>query len=338
MDDLSRPGTAYHVHEPSSSDTNPGDLSVDELSKLSLDEEHRLWLQRQQEQQRRKLWQKMVANIRFGGREASFDLRVGGKYKLRRKIGSGSFGQIFLAENILTREEVAVKLEECGKDGRPQLPGEAAVLQALARGHGFPRVRWSGMDGEFYVVAMDLLGLSLEDLFNVCHRTFSVHTTARLAVQILSRLEYMHGKAFIHRDVKPENFLLDYATGQEVNVIDFGLATAYRDGHTRQHIAYRSGIPLAGTARYASINAHNGIAQTRRDDLEALGYMLLYFLRGRLPWQDLQAASKVPHPQQTHPRMRPRPHVYARACTRAHTRARTGNRTDPVDADAVRLG
>eukprot|EP00041_Stephanoeca_diplocostata_P032058 m.1016057 g.1016057 ORF g.1016057 m.1016057 type:complete len:135 (+) comp24077_c0_seq52:350-754(+) len=107
------------------------------------------------------------------------------------------------------------------------------------------------MDGEFYVVAMDLLGLSLEDLFNVCHRTFSVHTTARLAVQILSRLEYMHGKAFIHRDVKPENFLLDYATGQEVNVIDFGLATAYRDGHTRQHIAYRSGIPLAGTARYA---------------------------------------------------------------------------------------
>lgn len=68
---------------------------------------------------------------------------------------------------------------ECGGGGRPQLPGEAHVLQALARGQGFPRVRWSGMDGEFYVVVMDLLGLSLEDLFNVCHRTFSVSTTAR---------------------------------------------------------------------------------------------------------------------------------------------------------------
>lgn len=92
-----------------SSDTAPA--VIGESPTMTLEEEHRVWLQRQQEQQRQKRWQKMVARIRFGGREASMDLRVGGKYKLRRKIGSGSFGQIFLAENVLTNEEVAVKLE-----------------------------------------------------------------------------------------------------------------------------------------------------------------------------------------------------------------------------------
>ena len=230
--------------------------------------------------------------------QSNNDFYVGGstKYRLQKKIGSGSFGDIYLAVNINTSEEVAVKLE-AQQAKHPQLMYESKVYRILSGPQGtvgIPRVRWYGMhERDYNVLVMDLLGPSLEDLFNFCHRKFSLKTVLMLADQMIARIEHIHNKNFLHRDIKPDNFLMGIA--KECNrlyIVDFGLAKKYRDNRTRSHIPYREDKNLTGTARYASINAHLGIEQSRRDDMESLGYVLMYFLRGSLPWQGLKAATK----------------------------------------------
>ncbi|XP_077216450.1 casein kinase 1-like protein 2 [Tasmannia lanceolata] len=218
--------------------------------------------------------------------------RVGNKFRLGRKIGSGSFGEIYLGTNIQTNEEVAIKLENV-KTKHPQLLYESKLYRILQGGTGIPNVRWFGVEGDYNVLVMDFLGPSLEDLFNFCSRKLSLKSVLMLADQMINRVEFVHGKSFLHRDIKPDNFLMGLGRrANQVYVIDFGLAKKYIDTSTRQHIPYRENKNLTGTARYASMNTHLGIEQSRRDDLESLGYVLMYFLRGSLPWQGLKAGTK----------------------------------------------
>ncbi|KAB1996394.1 hypothetical protein ERO13_D13G198200v2 [Gossypium hirsutum] len=217
--------------------------------------------------------------------------RVGNKFRLGRKIGSGSFGEIYLGTNIQTNEEVAIKLENV-KTKHPQLLYESKLYRILQGGTGIPNVRWFGVEGDYNVMVMDLLGPSLEDLFNFCSRKLSLKSVLMLADQMINRVEFVHSKSFLHRDIKPDNFIMGLGRrANQVYMIDFGLAKKYRDS-SHQHIPYRENKNLTGTARYASMNTHLGIEQSRRDDLESLGYVLMYFLRGSLPWQGLKAGTK----------------------------------------------
>uniref|UniRef100_A0A669DMT4 non-specific serine/threonine protein kinase n=1 Tax=Oreochromis niloticus TaxID=8128 RepID=A0A669DMT4_ORENI len=190
------------------------------------------------------------------------ELRVGNRYRLGRKIGSGSFGDIYLGTDISVGEEVAIKLE-CVKTKHPQLHIESKIYKMMQGGVGIPTIKWCGAEGDYNVMVMELLGPSLEDLFNFCSRKFSLKTVLLLADQMISRIEYIHSKNFIHRDVKPDNFLMGLGKkGNLVYIIDFGLAKKYRDARTHQHIPYRENKNLTGTARYASINTHLGIGKT----------------------------------------------------------------------------
>ena len=135
---------------------------------------------------------------------------------------------------------------------------------------------------------MELLGKSLEDIFQSQQKKFTLKTVAMIGIQMLDRLEFIHSKNIIHRDIKPDNFVLGLDNKSHIiYILDFGLSKKFRSSRTHQHIKFSVNKKLTGTARYASINALKGCEQSRRDDLEAIGYVLLYFLRGSLPWQGL---------------------------------------------------
>ncbi|KIY72407.1 kinase-like protein [Cylindrobasidium torrendii FP15055 ss-10] len=218
---------------------------------------------------------------------------VGSHYRVGKKIGEGSFGVVFEGSKLLTNQLVAIKFEPRKSDA-PQLRDEFRSYRTLNGTPGVPQVHHFGQEGLHNVLVIDLLGPNLEDIFDMCGRKFSVKTVCMAAKQMITRVQAIHDKSLIYRDIKPDNFLLGppgTKTANTVHIIDFGMAKHYRDPKTKIHIPYRERKSLSGTARYMSINTHLGREQSRRDDLESLGHVFMYFLRGGLPWQGLRAAT-----------------------------------------------
>lgn len=155
---------------------------------------------------------------------------------------------------------------------------------------GIPQIYYFDSEGDYNIMVMEMCGPSLEDVFNYCHRRFSLKTVLMIADQLLHRIQYFHEKGFVHRDIKPENFVLGCGPKAHIlYIIDYGLSKLYWEVKKNSHIPFAEGRPLTGTARYCSANVHRGYEQSRRDDLESIGFLFIYFLRGSLPWQGIQA-------------------------------------------------
>eukprot|EP00915_Cephaloidophora_sp_WS-2016_P006476 GHVH01008753.1.p1 GENE.GHVH01008753.1~~GHVH01008753.1.p1 ORF type:complete len:591 (-),score=54.98 GHVH01008753.1:336-2108(-) len=268
---------------------------------------------------------RVISNVRVGN-TAKLPSTVGHLWRITTFLGQGSFGSIYKGEklesapsNVGNRsvpDEVAIKFESI-RTPYPQLSSEKQIISMIHTKHesnensmngkndssissngvdvnsgnllGFPHYYYYGIEGDFYCLAMTLLGPSLHNLFEnrkVSRWTFN--TVAPVGIQMLDRIEVLHKKGHIHRDIKPDNFLLGVGDKSHiVHMIDFGLAKTYRTSSGAHQPAVQ-GKQLTGTARYASITAHAGVEQSRRDDLEALIYCLVFFLAGKLPWQGLK--------------------------------------------------
>lgn len=170
---------------------------------------------------------------------------------------------------------------------------EAKVYKILQGQKGIPKLYQVCSEGGYNILVMELLGPSVEGLFQNCNRKFSIPTLLAIAEQMIDRIETFHYKGLLHRDIKPDNFVIGTnETANLIYIIDYGLAKRFRSLKSHLHIPMREGKKLIGTARYSSVNTHLGFEQSRRDDLECLGYTLLYLARGSLPWQGLGIEDK----------------------------------------------
>jgi len=207
---------------------------------------------------------------------------INNKYIIHEKIGSGTFGTIYKGENIRTNEKVAIKVEPI-QNNTKLLKNESTIYQYLINTDGIPKVKWYGKDDSNYYMVIELLGDSLQHLIEKKGK-LPLKTSLKIGLQLLYLLKSVHDKGLIHRDIKPDNFLLKLNNNNiHFNIIDFGFCKSYINND--KHIHFKNTNSLIGSLTYASINAHNFNELSRRDDLESLGYIVMYLYLGKLEWQ-----------------------------------------------------
>lgn len=210
-------------------------------------------------------------------------------YNIIKKLGSGAFGTVYKAINKTNNNYVAIKIEKERKISR--LKHEVSIFKKLDNVIGFPKYYEFINKKKQSIAVMDYLGPSLEDLFEFCNNKFDLKTVLMIGIQILNRIQELHDIGYMHRDIKPDNFLIGIGKKKSrIFMIDLGLSKAYISDN--DHIVYRKDKSFTGSFRYSSIRNHKGIEQSRRDDLESIGYMLIFFLKGKLPWQGLKGSTK----------------------------------------------
>ena len=210
------------------------------------------------------------------------------KYKTIKKLGEGSFGKVYKAE--YNGEYYALKFESRSRT-KSLLEMESTVM-AYLQGPNIPYIKSYGYSGDYNLLVMQYMDKSLEDILHI-RKTFSIKTTAMIGFQLIGVLHYIHDKNYIHRDVKPDNCVMGSdELNENLYLIDFGLAKKYRSSRTLKQYPMTRKKKLTGTARYASIHALEGFEQSRRDDIEAVGYVMAYLLRGGLPCQGLKIKTK----------------------------------------------
>ena len=219
--------------------------------------------------------------------------KLGNKYKIIKKIGQGAFGKVYKGLHKETNEYVAIKIEKKTEDTINRLKHESLVYNYLENCLGFPKIYKFVERKDDLIFIMEFLGPNLEELFNYCNKNFSLKTVLMIGIQVLNRIEKLHNRGFIHRDIKPDNFLIGVTKKKRgrIFIIDFGLSKKYVTKKNK-HIPYNDNKKFTGSYRYSSIRNHKGIEQSRRDDLESVGYMLIYFLTKKLPWQGLGGSTK----------------------------------------------
>jgi len=222
--------------------------------------------------------------------------KLSNDYSVIEQIGAGSFGEVYLAKDEVNNRTVAAKVENRNgkKDSRLRIKNEYKIYKYLHRkkfGSGLPKIYDFIETPDFNIMFMQLLGPSLEDIFNQCGRKFKLSTVGGIAKQIIKLLKKLHALNYLHRDIKPNNFLIGKKYQDRIYIMDYGLSKMYKING--KHIPFRNSKSLIGTARYASINMHMGFEPSRRDDLESVGYMLIYFANGCLPWQGLKKKRDV---------------------------------------------
>ena len=206
------------------------------------------------------------------------------KYKVLKILGKGSFGCVFQGRNLIDNSEIAIKTEKI--NAKSHLLETESNFLSLLKGFGIPEIRSYGRYGNFYVLVEEILGPNLNQIKKI--QSFTLKDIAMIGIQIIDRIEYVHSKGIIHRDIKPENFTIGYKNDSTIYIIDFGIARKYKSSRTGKHLSYKLTGKLFGTVRYISYNASRGVEQSRRDDLESIGYMLLYLCSVKLPWQGLR--------------------------------------------------
>ncbi|MCQ2816548.1 MAG: casein kinase 1 family protein [archaeon] len=217
------------------------------------------------------------------------------KYLCQRKIGKGSFGTVYEGINIKSNERVAFKLEKKEKGKSGTLETEAYRLLYL-QGEGVPKIYCYGNNSSYNILVQELLGDSLDTLFSKSYKKFSLKTICVLGIEMINRIKWVHYKHHIHRDIKPDNFTIGREhNANKIYIIDFGLSKKYFSDSKQKHIKFCKGKSLTGTARYCGRHAHMGYEQSRRDDIESIGYVLMYFLLGQLPWQGLKVKAGEDH-------------------------------------------
>ena len=210
---------------------------------------------------------------------------------INKQLGKGGFGQIYLGRNFRENYPIAIKVEE--SSNRSHLHLEYEILKEIQGGVGIPRIFKYKQGHNHNYLLMELLGKSLDKLFSENDKSFSYKTIFQIGYQMVERIQYVHSKGYIHRDIKPGNFVVGRGEKSRIiYLIDFGLSKRYIDPQTEKHIPYREGKGLTGTARYVSLFTHYGIEQARRDDIESIAFNLIYFAKGKLPWQGVKTKNK----------------------------------------------